>query len=123
MVLLAHLISPAMRSNTQSTTGEPLSYSSFATLTRFRFLIVGVKLTSGFQISAYLPVVTHNGQEHCVVLVGGMNRQGLARCEISHCSRNPSYVVRVMDRRDSHVPDVDLFVFFFFAMYLTGIYL
>ena len=49
--------------------------------------VARVRLTSGFEVTAYIPGIGHNIQEHSVVLLRGGRGKGSPRCEISHCKR------------------------------------
>ncbi|GFQ08313.1 30S ribosomal protein s12-b chloroplastic, partial [Phtheirospermum japonicum] len=51
--------------------------------------VARVRLTSGFEITAYIPGIGHNLQEHSSVLVRGGRVKDLPGGKISHCSRNP----------------------------------
>ena len=49
--------------------------------------IARVRLTNGIEVTAYIPGIGHNLQEHSVVLIRG-GSQGFAGCKISHHKRN-----------------------------------
>jgi len=52
--------------------------------------VARVRLTSGFEVTAYIPGIGHNLQEHSVVLIRGGSRQGFARCRATTSSVAPS---------------------------------
>lgn len=51
--------------------------------------VAKVRLTSGYEIIAYIPDEGHSLQEHSVVLVRGGRVKGPPRCPLPHCPRHP----------------------------------
>ena len=49
--------------------------------------VARVRLTNGIEVTAYIPGIGHNLQEHSVVLIRG-GREGPPWCKISHHQRN-----------------------------------
>ena len=47
--------------------------------------VARVRLTNSIEVTAYIPGIGHNLQEHSVVLIrGGRVKQGSARCSLPH---------------------------------------
>ncbi|KAF8023317.1 hypothetical protein BT93_F0732 [Corymbia citriodora subsp. variegata] len=65
--------------------------------------VARVRLTSGFEITAYIPGIGHNSQEHSVVLVRGGRVKDLPGVRY-HIVRGTLDAVGVKDRQ--HLPDV-----------------
>ncbi|MBA0665915.1 hypothetical protein Goklo_002383 [Gossypium klotzschianum] len=57
-----------------------------------------VRLTSGFEITAYIPGIGHNSQEHSIVLVRGGRAKDLPN-QRYHIARGTLDVVGVKDRQ------------------------
>ena len=53
--------------------------------------IARVKLTNGYEVTAYIPGVGHNLQEHSVVMIRGGRCQGPARRSLPHHPRHSGY--------------------------------
>ena len=53
--------------------------------------VARVRLTTGMEVTAYIPGIGHNLQEHSVVLVRGGRVKDLARCKVSYCQRHTGY--------------------------------
>ena len=49
--------------------------------------VARVRLTNGIEVTAYIPGIGHNLQEHSVVLIRGGRVKGSPRCEISYRKR------------------------------------
>ncbi|TYH31343.1 hypothetical protein ES288_A01G166300v1 [Gossypium darwinii] len=60
--------------------------------------VAGVRLTSGFEITAYIPGIGHNSQEHSVVLVRGGRVKDLPGVRY-HIVRGTLDAVGVKDRQ------------------------
>ncbi|TYI43486.1 hypothetical protein ES332_A01G173900v1 [Gossypium tomentosum] len=60
--------------------------------------VAGVRLTSGFEITAYIPGIGHNSQEHSVVLVRGGRVKDLPDVRY-HIVRGTLDAVGVKDRQ------------------------
>ncbi|XLT09636.1 hypothetical protein HN51_055429, partial [Arachis hypogaea] len=60
-----------------------------------------VRLTFGFEITAYIPGIGHNLQEHSVVLVRGERVKDLS-CLRYHIVRGTLDAVGVKDRQQGH---------------------
>ncbi|TYG73538.1 hypothetical protein ES288_D04G109600v1 [Gossypium darwinii] len=63
--------------------------------------VARVRLTSGFEITAYIPGIGHNSQEHSVVLVRGGRVKDLPGVRY-HIVRGTLDVVGVKDRQQGH---------------------
>jgi small subunit ribosomal protein S12 len=53
--------------------------------------VARVRLTNGIEVTAYIPGIGHNLQEHSVALVRGGARQGFAWRAVSRCARHPRF--------------------------------
>ena len=62
--------------------------------------VARVKLTSGFEVTAYIPGIGHNIQEHSVVLIRGGRVKDLPGCRY-HVVRGTLDAGGVKDRRQS----------------------
>jgi small subunit ribosomal protein S12 len=62
--------------------------------------VARVKLTSGFEVTAYIPGIGHNIQEHSVVLIRGGRVKDLPGCRY-HVVRGTLDAVGVKDRKQS----------------------
>ena len=62
--------------------------------------IARVKLTSGFEITAYIPGIGHNIHEHSIVLVRGGRVKDLPGCRY-HVVRGTLDTAGVKDRKQS----------------------
>ena len=51
--------------------------------------VAKVRLTSGYEVIAYIPDEGHSLQEHSVVLVRGGTCEGSSRCALPYCPWNP----------------------------------
>ena len=49
--------------------------------------VARVRLTNGIEVTAYIPGVGHNLQEHSIVLVRGRSCEGPARCALQDRAR------------------------------------
>ena len=50
--------------------------------------VARVRLTNGMEVTAYIPGIGHNLQEHSVVLVRGGKREGPAGGQVPHRARH-----------------------------------
>ena len=62
--------------------------------------VARVRLTTGFEVTAYIPGIGHNIQEHSVVLVRGGRVKDLPGCRY-HVVRGPLDAAGVRDRKRS----------------------
>jgi small subunit ribosomal protein S12 len=62
--------------------------------------VARVRLTSGFEVTAYIPGIGHNIQEHSVVLIRGGRVKDLPGCRY-HIVRGTLDAAGVKDRRKS----------------------
>ena len=62
--------------------------------------VARVRLTSGFEVTAYIPGIGHNIQEHSVVLIRGGRVKDLPGCRY-HVVRGTLDAAGVKDRRQS----------------------
>ena len=62
--------------------------------------VARVRLTSGFEVTAYIPCIGHNIQEHSVVLIRGGRVKDLPGCSY-HIVRGTLDASGVKDRRQS----------------------
>jgi small subunit ribosomal protein S12 len=62
--------------------------------------VARVRLTSGFEVTAYIPGIGHNIQEHSVVLIRGGRVKDLPGCRY-HVVRGTLDAGGVKDRRQS----------------------
>ena len=62
--------------------------------------VARVRLTSGFEVTAYIPGIGHNIQEHSVVLIRGGRVKDLPGCRY-HVVRGTLDANGVKDRRQS----------------------
>ncbi|KMZ57104.1 Ribosomal protein S12, mitochondrial [Zostera marina] len=60
--------------------------------------VAAVRLTSGFEVTAYIPGIGHNLQEHSVVLVRGGRVKDLPGVKF-HCIRGVKDLLGIPDRR------------------------
>ena len=56
--------------------------------------VARVRLTNGFEVTAYIPGEGHNLQEHSIVLIRGGRVKDLARCSLPHRARHPRRIRR-----------------------------
>ena len=79
--------SPALRSNPQKRGVCTRVYTSTPKKPNSALRKVArVRLTNGIEVTAYIPGVGHNLQEHAIVLIRGWAREGFARRTVSHCT-------------------------------------
>ena len=64
--------------------------------------VARVRLTSGFEVTAYIPGIGHNIQEHSVVLIRGGRVKDLPGCRY-HIVRGTLDAAGVKDRRKSRL--------------------